>query len=264
VARTGKDYVPKMFVRSSDGRAAVKLGDKVRYCGKGDTLMSRARYHRLVSEWFEERARAEAGAAAETPSPPSAAAAVAPHSPPSVVVAEAPRMAGSPVDDWTAERTCAHLPPEMVAMVRLQRLSGARPDEACRIRPAEVNRSGDVLIYRPGMSCRAIYLGPKAAWLLQQWIDRRPDPRSFLFPDGNTGRPHTPESYARAVRLACVRLGIPPWDPMQLVHSLEAEILGRFGEPEARAVLEPARPDLWPTLAARDIRLARRVAMEIG
>ncbi len=248
----GKDYIPRMFVRSSDGRAAVKLGGKVRYCGKGDTLMSRARYHRLVSEWLEERARAESGSTAETPSPPPAAG------------EGAPPGAASPADDWAVERTCARLPAELVAMARLQRLTGMRPDEACLIREADLDRSGVPWIYRPGMPRRGIFLGPRAVWLLKRWIERQPDPEGYLLPAGDSGRPHTAWAYLKAVHLACVGLGIPPWHPMQLSHALAAEVLARFGPEASRAVIDPARPDLWPTLAARDIRLARKVAMEIG
>ncbi len=45
-----------------------------------------------------------------------------------------------PVDDSIIEATLPHLQPVVADMVRLQRLTGARPGEICSIRPADVNR----------------------------------------------------------------------------------------------------------------------------
>lgn len=55
-----------------------------------------------------------------------------------------------PVDDCTVETTLQFLSPVVAAMVKLQRLSGMRPQEVCSLRPADVDRSGDVWRYVPG------------------------------------------------------------------------------------------------------------------
>ena len=45
-----------------------------------------------------------------------------------------------PVDDGTVNATLEHLPPLVADMVRLQRLTGCRPEEVCLIRPCDVDR----------------------------------------------------------------------------------------------------------------------------
>jgi hypothetical protein len=42
------------------------------------------------------------------------------------------------------ERTLPHLPPMVADMVRIQRFVGCRPAEVCLLRPADLDRSGDV------------------------------------------------------------------------------------------------------------------------
>ncbi len=54
-----------------------------------------------------------------------------------------------PVSDDLVERTLPYLPPIVADMVRLQRLTGARPSEICELRPADVDRTGDVWCYGP-------------------------------------------------------------------------------------------------------------------
>jgi integrase len=62
-------------------------------------------------------------------------------------------------------------------MVELQRLTGMRPGEACRLRLAEVDRTGDVWAYRPARhktahhgKARAIHLGPRAQSLIAAFL----------------------------------------------------------------------------------------------
>jgi len=45
--------------------------------------------------------------------------------------------------------TLPHLPPVVAAMVWFQRWTGARPGEVCLLRPCDIDRSGDVWVYRP-------------------------------------------------------------------------------------------------------------------
>ena len=53
------------------------------------------------------------------------------------------------VPEPTVNETLPHLPPVVAAMVQLQRWTGARPGEVCVLRPCDVDRSGDVWVYRP-------------------------------------------------------------------------------------------------------------------
>jgi integrase len=54
-----------------------------------------------------------------------------------------------PVDAKLVEDTLPHLSPVVSAMVRLQLLTGARPGEICKPKPAVVDRSHDVWLARP-------------------------------------------------------------------------------------------------------------------
>jgi len=80
-----------------------------------------------------------------------------------------------PVDDAVVDATLPHLPDVVADMVRLQRLTGARPAEVCILRPCDVDRSGDVWIFRPSKHktehhgrSRTILIGPKAQAVQQR------------------------------------------------------------------------------------------------
>lgn len=84
-----------------------------------------------------------------------------------------------PVSDEVVEETLKYLGPIVADMVRLQRLTGARPNEICIIRPIDVNRDGDVWTYHPMTHktehhdrARVIMLGPKAQAILCRYLLR--------------------------------------------------------------------------------------------
>ena len=63
---------------------------------------------------------------------------------------DAPEVA--PVDEVAepvVTETLPHLPPVVAAMVWFQRWTGARPGEVCLLRPCDIDRSGEVWVYRP-------------------------------------------------------------------------------------------------------------------
>jgi integrase len=91
------------------------------------------------------------------------------------------------VSDEVVERTLPHLPPVVSAMVRFQRLTGARPGEVCQLRPIDLDRTGTVWQYRPASHktehhdrARIIFVGPKAQAILLPYLympaDERPYP----------------------------------------------------------------------------------------
>ncbi len=55
----------------------------------------------------------------------------------------------TPVADEVVEATLPHLSSVVACMVRVQRLTGARPGEICTMRTADITRTGDVWEYRP-------------------------------------------------------------------------------------------------------------------
>lgn len=74
-----------------------------------------------------------------------------------------------PVDPAHVAATLPFLPRHLRCMVELQQLTGMRPGEVCRLRLGEVERTGEVWVYRPGQhktahrgTTRTVHLGPRA------------------------------------------------------------------------------------------------------
>jgi integrase len=91
-----------------------------------------------------------------------------------------------PVDDTHVEAVLPFLTPHVVAMIRLQRLTGMRPSDVTKMRPCDIDRSGEIWIYEPfdhknrwRGHRRIIAIGPKAQAILQPFLSR--DPQAFLF-----------------------------------------------------------------------------------
>lgn len=85
-----------------------------------------------------------------------------------------------PVPDAIVDATLPHLPPVVADMVRVQRLTGMRPGEVCRMVATELDIAGDVWLYKPNEhktahhgKVRTICIGPKAQAILRPYL--RPD-----------------------------------------------------------------------------------------
>jgi hypothetical protein len=61
----------------------------------------------------------------------------------------------APVDDTVVDATLPCLPAVVGDMVRLQRYTGMRPQEVCVMRPCDVDRTGEVWLYRRGLALSA-------------------------------------------------------------------------------------------------------------
>ena len=160
-----------------------------------------------------------------------------------------------PVAEAHVDAVLQHLSPQVVAMIELQRLTGARSGELCRMRTCDVDTSGKVWVYRPEHhktahhdQVREIFLGPKAREILEPFL--KPDLQAFVFspadaaewhrerrrkhprraddaaapvpptkPHARTRRPggrYTKGSYAEAIERACDRAFPPPADLARL------------------------------------------------
>ena len=92
-----------------------------------------------------------------------------------------------PVSDAIFEATLAEIgSPQVRAMLRLMRLTGARPGEVCIMRTGDIDRTTSPWEYRPRTHKtahrgheRVVYVGPKAQAVLADWL--RADPEAFLF-----------------------------------------------------------------------------------
>jgi integrase len=154
-----------------------------------------------------------------------------------------------PADAKLVEATLPHLPQIVRSMVELQQATGMRPGELCIIRPADIDRSGDVWQYQPSEHKnqnreqeRIVYIGPRAQEILCPYLLR--DAEAFCFspadseakrraalhearrtplscgnrpgtnrkarPQRKVGERYTPQSYLVAVRRACDRAAPVP------------------------------------------------------
>ena len=83
-----------------------------------------------------------------------------------------------PVPDEIVEKTLAHLPAVPAAMVRLQRLTGMRPQEVVELRPTDIDMTdSSCWVYRPGRhkgehheKDRVVFIGPKAQEVLRPFL----------------------------------------------------------------------------------------------
>jgi len=151
-----------------------------------------------------------------------------------------------PVAEELVEATLPFLNRHVRGLVQFQRLTGCRPGEACRLRRADIDMTGNAWSYRPARhktahraKCRNIAVGPRAQSMLREFLDV--PPTEYLFspkramaefrasqrarrktpvqvsqqarqpksmPKRQPGARYTTRSYFRAVAIACER-GFP-------------------------------------------------------
>lgn len=185
-----------------------------------------------------------------------------------------------PVEAIEWERVEAVLPElsrQIKTMVLLQWWTGMRPGEVTQMRTQDIDRTGEVWIYRPAKhknqhrgKDRMIPIGPEAQNVLRPFL--RID-RSFLFQpeaavtehrdkkrearktplwpshldaqkakrDASTsmefGKSYTTPAYARAIGRACKRANVKHWSPNQLRHAAATRLRREIGIEAARVVL---------------------------
>jgi integrase len=91
-----------------------------------------------------------------------------------------------PVPDALVDAVLARVAPQVKAMIELQRVTGMRSGEVCRMRGADLNTRGNVWTYTPARHktqyrghIRVVYLGPRAQKLLRPWL--RSNLTEYLF-----------------------------------------------------------------------------------
>jgi len=87
-----------------------------------------------------------------------------------------------PVPHWAVKRAMLGAPPSLRAMVAVQELTGMRTGELVAMRPCDIERHGDVWLYRPARhknawrgKPRVIVLGPRAQNALAPYMGGAPD-----------------------------------------------------------------------------------------
>lgn len=114
-----------------------------------------------------------------------------------------------PVADEVIDATLASLPKLVADMIRFQRYTGCRPAEVCIIRPCDVDRSGEVWLYRPeshktehqGRS-RVICIGPNGQEVLRPYLLREAE--AYCFSPADSERKRRAEMHElRQTPLSC-------------------------------------------------------------
>jgi integrase len=209
-----------------------------------------------------------------------------------------------PVPATHVEKVLPHLTPPVAAMVQLMALTGMRVSEVAGMRMQDVDRSGEVWIYRPASHKtawrgrdRSVPLGPQAQNILRPFLRAAPAAHLFQPGDGDaqyrgrrraervtplrpadmrredraaatSGRrfaaKYDKDSVGHAVRRACERADVPPWHVHQLRHAVATRVRQTHGLDAARAVLGHAGADVTLIYAERDTEAARRVMASDG
>ena len=202
----------------------------------------------------------------------------------------------APVPEEHVFAILPHLPPPVAAMVQLQLLTGARPQEVIHVRSCDITKGDGVWYYAPSIHKtehhdreKCIVLGPKAMTVLLPFLGR--DPQAFCFspaesvawrharrpkrlnrvsaeplaPAAYVNQKYTRHSYRVAVQRACKRANVPIWSPGQLRHTRATQIRHEFGNIEAaKAVLGHTDTRVTEIYAERDLKLAADVMRKMG
>jgi integrase len=114
-----------------------------------------------------------------------------------------------PVEDSVVDATLPRLPEVVADMVRLQRYTGMRPAEVCILRPCDLERTGEVWIYRPSHhktehrgKNRTVPIGPKVQEILLRYLARGPEDFCFRPTDSEAKR-RADQHAARTTPLSC-------------------------------------------------------------
>jgi integrase len=191
--------------------------------------------------------------------------------------AAAERESIKPVDSAIVEDTLKWVNPVVASMIRLQQITGMRSANVCMMRPCEIDRSGEVWLYRPARH-KTLYrgkeliipLGPKAQAIIQSLLERNPE--DFLFvpaegvqrPTRRHRRHYSPASYRRSIWYACEANGIPAWHPHQLRHNVGTEVRKLFGLEGSQAILGHASLAATQIYSEKSIALAVSIAKQLG
>jgi integrase len=191
-----------------------------------------------------------------------------------------------PAPDAAVEATLPFLRAPVRAMVELQLLTGMRPGEVVALRACDIDRTGDVWVYRVTDEVnktehhdrdRTVYLGPKAQAILKPWLEQFPDGPLFRPKGWNRAKFTKPRktlrrvrpqfmvtTYWMAVRDACRKAKVEPWHPNQLRHNAATRLRRDYGLDAARIVLGHADVKTSEIYAERDMCKAIEVMREVG
>lgn len=203
------------------------------------------------------------------------------------------------VPETSIEAVLPYLSPTLQAMVKLQRVTGWRPEEVRILRLADIDRTNIPWIYRPisykterVKSELILCIGPTARQIItdyarlsqrdefggEEYLFRPEDSRRFYNRSRHHGEKteagapydyddreyYSRHSYAHAIRCACIRAGVPAFTPYQLRHSKATEIERLEGLKGVQAALGHSNPNTSRRYVDADTELAGRIAENYG
>ena len=179
-----------------------------------------------------------------------------------------------PVPWSDVEATLPQLSDLVQAMVWMQWYTGARSGTLVRAKPEEFESVGGGLIAwhptRHKTSYKGhdltMYLGPQCQEKVRPYLEHEPycfDPRTVRN-NGRAGKLYTVQGYRQAIQRACIRARVAVWMPHQLRHARGHLVREHFGLEAAQAVLGHASIQATQIYSARQDKLARQAAAEIG
>jgi integrase len=181
-----------------------------------------------------------------------------------------------PVEWEDVEKTVEHLPPALKALVLVQWHCGARGGELLAMRPADINRGGDIWEYVPprhkgswrGHS-RVILLGKDAQSVLAPLLATKgPDDHVFSPRDtrqrAGVGDTYDANAYSKWVRAAAKQAGANHWTPHMLRHAFASRVRSVAGIEQTRVLLGHASAVTSEIYARRDLDQARDVIRQVG
>lgn len=195
--------------------------------------------------------------------------------------------------------TAKHLSPVVKAMLRVQIATGARPKEVCMMRPCDIDRSGEVWVYKPSEhktdwvgKAKHIPLVGDARAAVEDYLNR--DPQAYCFSpaesmawrravgtakrktpknQGNrpgTNRKENPKrvprerydaaSYRQAIERAAKKAGVDHWHPYQLRHLTATAVRAVLGIEDAKALLGHSTALMTAHYARESVEAATRAA----
>jgi integrase len=159
------------------------------------------------------------------------------------------------VDDAIVERTLPHLTPPVRAMVDVQRLTGMRPGEVCRLRPVDIDMTGEVWRFEPEKhkteyigKARTVYIGRRAQEIIRPRLPANVTEYIFRPADGYHShyRAHRERLYAAVLQVHAEH----PKQPMcaaahRRFGELSGQSPGTYPKWHARVKNGRTSPDTW-------------------
>jgi integrase len=169
------------------------------------------------------------------------------------------------------------LDPVFATMVRVQLLTGMRPQDILELRAEELERTQTPWLYQPASGGktlhlnkpRRIWIGPKARAVLEPWLEQaEPGQTLFRVPSRHATHlvPIRIEFYRAKLAEACQMAGVEVFRPNQLRHSRGTEVQRAYEDDAAVAAALGNTPETARQVYVDDpeMAVARRIAEELG